>query len=198
MKDLLGTLIAGIARNRRCGKRVRPFMAARTGRYVVEPLSKEQLGAATALYASLNGGARLGMLKRAVLWMLGSRLCLVARDLRTNELMGMVIYYFNPRDEREGTVHEGYIGLRKRARNAGLGTFMRRHALDHFARSGLCGVSSRISASNLPSLRSNEKLGFLAVETYFDRAMGDRRHYLVCDLRRYRKPVIEQEGSCQR
>jgi GNAT superfamily N-acetyltransferase len=191
-------LFAGIARNRRCGKKAPPFTAARTGGYLVEPLSKKYLAAAADLYASLNDGARLGMQKRAVLWLLGSQLCLVARDMETNELMGMVIYYFNARDEREGTVHEGYIGVRERARNAGLGTFMRRHALEHFARTGLSGVSSRISVGNLPSLKSNEKLGFVAVETYFDPSMGDRRHYLVCDLSRYQKPLFEREGSCRR
>ncbi|MEN3363187.1 MAG: L-amino acid N-acyltransferase [Burkholderiales bacterium] len=191
-------VFAAIARNRRCGRQIAPFHPATRGRYVVEAFTRGDLSALNKLYGSLTGGAGLGFQTTAVLWLLGSRLCLVARDMERNELTGMAIYYFNRRDRREGTIHEGYIGLHETARNAGLGTFMRRHALENFARSGLYGVSSRISVSNLPSLKSNQKLGFVPVETYFDPAMGDRRHYLICDLNLFRKPVFEQHESVSR
>jgi GNAT superfamily N-acetyltransferase len=185
---------AVVARNWWCGRRIRPFAVARFDAFVVEPLSRESLPAVHDLYAGLNGGTRIGLQNRAILRLLGSRLCLVARGIDGKQVLGIVIYYFNSRDRRENTVHEGYIGLRESARGAGLGTFMRRHALENFARSSLSGVSSRISVGNLPSLKGNEKLGFVAVETYFDRAMGDERHYLICDLGLYRESINESHG----
>lgn len=170
-------------RNLCCGKDIIPFTAAEFGPFVIEPLSGRYLAAVDDLYAVLNRGARLGLEKTILLRLLGERLCLVARRAGGDELVGMVVYYFNARDRREGTVHEGYIGLREAERGAGLGTFMRRHALENFSRSGLSGVSSRISVGNLASLKSNCRLGFVPVETYFDASMGEERHYLRCDLR---------------
>lgn len=169
-------------RNLYCAKDIMPFSCARFGAIAVEPLSWKHLAATDRLYASLTGGARLRLLK-VLLGAFGSRLCLLARRTDSNEVVGMAVYYFNARDRREGTVHEGYIGLREAERSRGLGTFMRRHALENFSRSGLAGVSSRISAGNLASLKSNRNLGFVPIETYFDASTGEKRHYLVCDLR---------------
>jgi GNAT superfamily N-acetyltransferase len=176
------SLLVFLARNLCCARKIMPFTSARFGVISVEPLSRAYLAAADNLYAEMNCGARLRQM-RVLLSMLGPRFCLLARRTDSNEVVGMAIYYFNARDRREGTVHEGYIGLREAERSAGLGTFMRRHALKNFARSGLEGVSSRISVNNLASLKSNTNLGFVPVETYVDPSTGEERHYLVCDLR---------------
>lgn len=171
-----------VARNLWCGKKVHPFTVARFGAFVVGPLSRKYLCAVDDLYADLNGGKRLGRQEMFVLTLLGSRYCLLVRDIERDEVVGAAFYYFNARDLKDGTVHEGFIGLREAVRNAGLGMFIRRHALENFALSGLSGVSSRVSVNNLPSLKGNEKLGFVPVETYFDASMGEERHYLICDF----------------
>jgi hypothetical protein len=162
-----------MARNLCCARDIMPFPSARFGAISVEPLSRKYLAAADDLYAALNSGVRLRLL-RVLLAVFGSRFCLIARRTEGNDVVGIVIYYFNARDRIEDTVHEGYIGLSEAERSAGLGTFMRRHALENFSRSGLAGVSSRISVSNL---------GFVPIETYIDASTGEERHYLVCDLR---------------
>ena len=64
----------------------------------------------------------------------------------------------------------------------GLGTAMRKHAISHFEQTGLAGISSRVSLSNAPSLRSNERLGFHIVETYFDPEMAEERAYMIRSL----------------
>jgi hypothetical protein len=171
-----------MVRNLGSARDIMPFTAARFGPISVEPLSRKYLAAADDLYGTLNSGARLRLLK-PLLAVFGSRFCVIARRMESDEVVGIAIYYFNARDRSEGTVHEGYIGLRETERSVGLGTFMRRHALANFARSGLAGVSSRISVSNLASLKSNRNLGFVPVETYIDAHTGEERHYLVCDLR---------------
>lgn len=190
----MSTTPAFFARNLWCGKKIVPFKAVCYGRFVVEPLSARYVAKAENLYASLNNGACLGFQKAAMLRLSGSRFCLVARESSRDELVGMAVYYFNARDRRESTVHEGYIGLREHVRGCGLGIFMRRHALENFSRSGFKGMSSRISISNLPSLLGNRKLGFVPVETYFDPSMGELRHYLVCDFRRNGSPFDKTNG----
>lgn len=104
------------------------------------------------------------------------------------------LFYFNARDTREGSIHAGYNGLHPAAQGAGLGTFMLRHALTSYARAGLAGASSRVSISNRAALKANEKAGFLPLETYFDAAAGEERHYLVCALGRYRDRPPEAAG----
>jgi len=102
-------------------------------------------------------------------------------------IIGMGLYYFNKRDIIERTIHEGYTGLKTDYRGLGIGTQARRCALEHFAKFRfLNGVSSKVSLDNLPSLKSNIKLGFEVKEQYWDDNMKKERVYLVCSLDRYR------------
>lgn len=190
MRDLIEKSLSRVvststffARNLWYGRVAIPFPETRFGKFIVNPLSRKHLPDVANLYRTLNGGERLSRQKMAILWLLGSRLCLIASDSDRNEVVGMAIYYFNARDRKQGTVHEGYVGLHEAVRSIGLGTFMRRHALENFARSDLAGVSSRVSLSNIPSLKGSKKLGFIPVETYFDPSIGEERQYLVCDFR---------------
>ncbi|HYD78289.1 MAG TPA: GNAT family N-acetyltransferase [Paucimonas sp.] len=180
-----------VLRNLARGRRLRPFAAveheAGAGeRFAVGPAAATGLADLYGLYAALNGGRRLEPQTRLLLRLRGERFCLTARRCADGALAGMALYYFNARDRDAGAIHEAYIGLMPPLRGMGLGTFMRRHALRHFAGCGLDRVSSRVSAGNLPSLKGNMKLGFLPVETYFDSAMAEQRHYLICDLGPYR------------
>jgi RimJ/RimL family protein N-acetyltransferase len=97
-------------------------------------------------------------------------------------IVGMEMFYFNPRDFKEGTIHEGFIGVLPEFEGKGIATRMRKHAIEHFRRSGLSGISTRISKNNIASLHSAEKLGFKPVEEYFDLAMQEERYYLVCNF----------------
>lgn len=193
--SLPGSGIAFFVRNLWCGQRIKTFPSARFGRFAVESFRWEYSAEVEGIYAALTGGKRLGVQTKAILRVIGSRLCMIARDEEKKEVVGVLIFYFNARDRREGTVHEAYIGLREPVRGAGLGSFMRRHALAHFARLGLAGASSRISVDNLPSLKANQKLGFIPVETYFDNARKEERHYLVCNLSRYRDGTNKPMGN---
>ena len=190
-----GSGIAFFVRNLWCGQRLETFPSARFGSFAVEPFHWKNSAEVERTYAALTGGKHLGVQTKAILRVIGSRLCVIARDEKKKEVVGVLIFYFNARDRREGTVHEAYIGLREPVRGAGLGSFMRHHALAHFARLGLAGASSRISVNNLPSLRANQKLGFIPVETYFDNARKEERHYLVCDLTRYRDGMSKPMGN---
>lgn len=180
-----------ILRNLWCGRQLVPFAPAQFGAFVIEAMRPEALEAVARNYTLLTQGGRLERKKLAVLRLLGPRLCLVARAAGPGDILGMAIYYFNQRDRKDNTIHEGYIGLHEAMRGRHLGTFMRQHALAHFSMSGLSGMSSRVSSGNLPSLRSGMKLGFEVAETYFDHSLGEERHYLICDFRRN----IEQSNT---
>lgn len=175
------------------GKKIAPITDLRRETFTIRPFVKNELPEVSRLFSLLNGGRRLGLQRWALLWLLGPRLCIVARDDSRGEIVGIAIFYFNERDRKEHTVHEGYIGLVEPVRGHGLASFMLRHALDNFARSGFSGVSSRVSVNNLPALKTNQKLGFIPVETYFDIPMQEDRQYLVCDLKRYKQSRSKQE-----
>lgn len=110
----------------------------------------------------------------------GSKLLFVASDSKNNQIVGIDMFYFNPRDFNENTVHEGFIGVLPEYQGQGIATIMRQQAIKHFKKNGLAGISTRISNNNLGSLYSAEKLGFKPVEEYYDEAMGEERYYLVC------------------
>lgn len=114
----------------------------------------------------------------------GSKLLIVAESKVSGKLVGMDMFYFNPRDFKEDTVHEGFIGVLPEAQGQGLATLMRKAAVEHFSKNGLEGISTRISISNLGSLRSAEKLGFKVVDEYFDKPMNEGRCYMVLKLNR--------------
>lgn len=110
----------------------------------------------------------------------GSKLLFVATDSNNDQIIGIDMFYFNPRDFNENTVHEGFIGVLPEYQGQGIATIMRQQAIKHFKKNGLAGISTRISKNNLGSLHSAEKLGFKPVEEYYDEAMGEERYYLVC------------------
>lgn len=188
---------AFVLRNLWCGRKLVPFAPAKFGPCTIEAMQPEALACVSATYSRLTSGARLERKKLATLLLLGPKLCLLARDAGSGNVVGMALYYFNERDRRENTIHEGYIGLHEAMRGQRLGTFMRRQAILHFSKAGLCGMSSRVSCCNLPSLRSGLKLGFEVAETYFDHTWGEERHYLICNFCRAIDSPMTRKGTCQ-
>lgn len=148
------------------------------------------------LYEKFHEGKKLGLIKSLLLRLAGEKLCLVVIDQQTHEIVGYSLFYFNARDSKEGTVHEGDTYLLPEYRGQGIGTAQRRHALYHFARCPfLKGVSSRVSLKNHASLKSNENLGFKRIERYFDRSMNEERVYMVCDLAPYRTQIRDDRSG---
>jgi len=97
-------------------------------------------------------------------------------------MLGFNMFYFNFRDLQEGTIHEGFIGVKAEARGLGIATAMRQDIFSNFAKTTLKGVSSRISVNNHSSMAVAKKVGLEPVERYFDEIIGEERYYLVCDL----------------
>ena len=140
------------------------------------------------IYFDLNKRAPFPFSKRVLYKFVGSKLMLLAvhETKGRDNIVGMNMYYLNNRDIREGTIHEGFIGVSSMMHGQGIATKLRKLALKHFANNGFEGVSSRISVSNKASLSSAEKLGFELIEKYYDQVIGEERYYLICHLEQYK------------
>jgi RimJ/RimL family protein N-acetyltransferase len=153
------------------------------GNFILRGADIKDLGQLKIIYSQLNNvdlsRSNIDLLKKCP-----GRLILIAEVTNGSKsnIVGMNLFYFNPRDFKEGTIHEGFIGVVPEFEGKGIATAMRKHAIAHFRRSGLSGISTRISKNNNASLRSAEKLGFRPVEEYFDPAMQEDRYYLVCNF----------------
>lgn len=150
------------------------------------------------LYRELNDGLILRGWTRWLLRVCPSKVCVIAREVATQKVVGIDIYYFNNRDFREKTIHEGFVGVRPDFRRRGIAEKMRMYALSNFSNCHfLTGVSSKVSLNNSHSLNGAIRLGFVEQEQYFDPLMQERRSYLVCNFDAYRSRAknIEIVGS---
>jgi len=159
---------------------------------LIRGIKPSEVGMIDNLYAQLHEGSRLTLTRKLLYRLLGSRLCVAAFDIegvaKSNgklRLLGFNMFYFNPRDIKDHTIHSGFIGVAPEASGRGIATAMRHHVFQHFAINGIGGISSRISANNLASMAVAKKIGLKPVEEYWDDATGERRYYLKCDLKCY-------------
>jgi hypothetical protein len=176
--------IVFLVRNIWCSRHINRLPIAYFKEFVVGPLANNEIQSVASLYKMINDGKELPASKITLLQILGTRLCVVARN-EEGSIKALSLYYFNGRDT-EKTIHEGFTGLMAQYRGCGLGTFIRRHALSHFSSNGMLAVSSRISVSNTASFESNKNLGFVPIEKYYDNFTGEERYYLICNLEHFK------------
>jgi len=154
--------------------------------FTIEPCRSEDLEETFCLYKDLHNGKDLPKQNKLLLHLAGNKFCYIIKS--ENKIIGLGLYYFNKKDIKENTIHEGYIGLKKEYRGKGIGTIARKNALYHFSRvKRITGVSSRVNLDNEASYRGNIKLGFEIKEKYFDTGSSKERVYLVCDLKGYKR-----------
>lgn len=164
--------------------KIKPFPGITANGLTFRGYQKEDVKQIAEIYAALNKGANFVGPRKWLYSLIGSRLMLVAVSSGDSGdvLVGMNMYYFNPRDVREKTIHEGFIGVVPEMNGRGIATTMRLHAKQHFARTGLDGISTRISLANTSSLTSAEKVGFVPIEKYTDVHSGELRYYMISKL----------------
>ncbi|HEY9279476.1 MAG TPA: GNAT family N-acetyltransferase [Eoetvoesiella sp.] len=173
-----------LCRNLWAARHIKPVTRQEQDGITFRGMIKEDEPAICALYAELNANAPLPWSRRLLYRLVGPRLMMVATDQQQN-VVGMAMYYFNKRDRLEGTAHIGLTGISTKLQGKGLGTRIRIYGMDHLFKNGVTGISSRVSLTNIASLRSNEKLGFKPVEQYYDSTTKEQRYYLICSLASY-------------
>lgn len=150
--------------------------------YIIRGCTYSELKEAEKLYQKLNG-RKFSNTQRILLKLYSKKNLIVAIDKSTNKVIALNLYYVNHRDLIDNTIHGGFIGVLPQYEGRGIATNMRKLAKSHFEKFGFTGISSRISKSNIASLKTAEKVGFIPVEEYFDTVMNERRYYLICNLK---------------
>ena len=132
------------------------------------------------IYKYFHKGENISILKKFIYKYINSKLILIAV---TNEnggenIVGMNMFYFNKRDIADKTIHEGFIGVLPKLNGLGIATNLRLFAIKYFKRNNINGISSRISADNIASLKSAEKINLLPVEKQIDEITNKEIYYL--------------------
>lgn len=168
-------------RNLRAFKHVSSFESVRDQGFLYRGCRKTDLGRIGEIFWKLNNGARFSVFRRLLYGVIGPRALLVVEKdgASCSDVLGFNMYYVNPRDVRDGTVHEAFIGVLPEASGRGLASMMRSIAVSHYRTFGFNGISTRISLSNASSLRSAERTGFVPVERYMDSRTNEERYYMV-------------------
>lgn len=116
---------------------------------------------------------------KLLLKLLGAKTCYVARNINS-QVLASILFYFNYRDIIEKTIHLGFIAVSKDIRNTGIGSNILKYAVNDLEkRTDVCGISSRVTVSNLASMNVHLKTGFEIEEEYFDNERGEKRAYLI-------------------
>ena len=149
-------------------------------RYSIIPCTGKSLQIIGSIYSELSDNRALSKRNSFLFKVCGKKLVFVLYDKVNKKILGTEFYYFNKRDIRESTIHQGFRGVLPEFQGRGLGTALTQYAYAVFSKTSLKGMSTRVSCNNLSSLVSNKKIGFEPVEKYFDTAMGEERYYMVC------------------
>jgi RimJ/RimL family protein N-acetyltransferase len=147
---------------------------------IIRGASIKDLREALHIYSIFNNKNGIGFSRYIVYIFISRKMVFVARDITAKKIIGTELYYFNRRDIKENTIHQGFRGILPPWQGRGIGTLLTSHAVNHFKNSRLDGISSRVSLNNPASLQSNLKLGFRPIEEYFDKNMHENRYYLIC------------------
>jgi ribosomal protein S18 acetylase RimI-like enzyme len=145
-----------------------------------------EIGEVLSIYTLLNNNKKINFIRSLLYQLLGNKIILIAvkRDATMERIVGISLYYLNKRDIEGNTVHQGFIGMIPEFSNKGIGTDLGEYALKHFSKHGFLGISTRISVSNIPSIKSAEKVGFKILEKYYDHNLNEDRYYMVCNARK--------------
>jgi RimJ/RimL family protein N-acetyltransferase len=159
--------------------KIKPIPRRTLGEFVYYGLKPQDISDMLRLYSCLNNGKKLDWQKIMLYRIYGSKIVITVKLKDVNELIAVEMYYFNNRDTKEGTIHQGFRGVKKDWQGKGIGTKVTMYAIEHFKNNSIKGLSSRVSLNNLPSLISNQKVGFKPIEKYYDPDRKEDRYYLI-------------------
>ena len=163
------------------------FKTRNFGNVVISSASFREINEIEKIYFRLNK-KKFKFFQRLSLYFNSRKRLLIARSTDTPScIVALNFYYLNQRDLFEKTVHEGFIGVLEKYQGQGIASKLRKLAVDHFSSNGFDGISTRISETNLGSLKSARNLGFEIEERYFDQKLAEIRFYMVCRFRKSRE-----------
>ena len=143
-------------------------------------MNKSYINKIDEIYSLFPDGKHMSWEMKILFYLCGKVLVFLLYDKNSHEVIGLEFYYFNKRDIKEHTIHQGFRGILPEFQGKGLGTALTQYAYDVFSKISLKGMSTRVSCNNLSSLISNKKIGFEPAEKYFDSSMDEERYYMIC------------------
>lgn len=148
----------------------------------ISGLTLDKINEYTHIYEELNYPTKIDFLKKIILKTIGKKCCFIARDLDSNNIIAISLFYFNLKDFYEHSIHEGFIGVIKNYQGRGIATMLRAYTLSHFSNFKIKAISTIIDTNNPASLNSAKKLGFKIQEKYIDNCSNSEKYYLKCNL----------------
>lgn len=112
----------------------------------------------------------------------GSRLIIMAKDIKTRQPIGFDMFYFNELDSTYNTVHEGFVYVDHDWQNKRISKNLRLFACNFFKDNKKSGISTRIKSDNVSSLHSALKVGF-KIQSKADLNNKIEEYYLVKSLK---------------
>lgn len=161
--------------------RLRPIIPFKINeRFDILPMNKSYINKVDEIYSLFSDGKHMSWEMKILFYLCGKTLVFLIYDKSIHEVIGVEFYYFNRRDIRENTIHQGFRGIFNEYQGRGLGTHLTQYANSTYSKRELYGISSRVSCDNLSSLCSNKKIGFVPIEKYFDSNTNEDRYYMIC------------------
>ncbi|QIB52617.1 hypothetical protein [Pseudomonas sp. OIL-1] len=144
-------------------------------------MHRSELTSINNLYVLMNGGSNIALARRFVYWLVGNKIVIVVSKKEQGEekIIGLNMFYFNKKDVRQNTIHDGFVGIEHSFQGLGIGSRLRRKGVVNFGGTYLSGISSRIDVDNKASLAVTLKVGAEPVEQYTDPVTGAERYYLI-------------------
>ena len=134
-----------------------------------------------------NNDYKLDFYHKILFWIIRKKMIFVAYPkniIKTKSIAAINIYYFNKIDRKENlnTIHEGIISVDPLYRDLGLATAMRKFAKNHFSKSNISGISTKIDISNTFSLKSAVKNGFIFNKDITKKYCLENEKYLIARI----------------
>ncbi|WP_411689129.1 hypothetical protein [Acinetobacter indicus] len=155
------------------------------GEYVVRGCKRSELYLVANFLIEMRSNAISSPYRKIIYLLFSEKTIFIAIKNSGNkeiEILGVNLYYVNLQDFKNSTVHGGYIGVSQKKQGLGIATNLRCSAKKHFYNSGFVGISSRISVSNIASLRTAQKMGYIVESKYYDYSTNEERYYMICKL----------------
>lgn len=154
----------------------------RNNKIVIQGFKRKYRKQVEAIYHE-NTGCHFTIKNKMQLYLFGSAFCAVAimEESGIRKVIGFALFYFNPRDMKENTIHLGHIGVAGDYQGKKIGNLLLPACIENFAKSKqLDGISSRVAKDNIASCQLHKKYGFQEIETNVDDDGKNEQYYLIC------------------
>lgn len=144
---------------------------------------------------------KLSYEKKLLLMIIGTKICYIAINNETQQVLGFVLFYFNKKDFIVKTIHLGAIAVHRDFQRKKIGSQLLKFSIENLSKSSLIkGISSRISLDNIASVKLHKYFRFNTHTTYFDIDEKKERAYMMyhsgilTDKQKYRE-LCKRESS---